>query len=144
MLKAIVLSFAFFSSLIGGLHAQTAREPASGSAERKAILAALRGPVERDLKQKIAFNADHFRVSGNWAFVSGSPQTPAGGRPNYSRTRYRDAVDAGAFDNNFFALLHRTGGRWKLVTYAIGCTDVCWLDWPAKRRAPKSIFPFGG
>ena len=143
MLKDALLWLIVFFAAFSCLHAQTAREPASGSVERKAILAAIRGPVERDLKQKIAFNADHFRVSGNWAFVSGSPQTPAGGRPNYSRTRYRDAVDAGAFDNNFFALLNRTGGRWKLITYAIGCTDVCWLDWPAKRRAPKSIFPFG-
>jgi hypothetical protein len=124
--------------------AQTAREPEKGSAERNAIINALRIPVERDLKQKIVFNIDHFKTAGNWAFISGSPQTPGGGRPDYNRTRYRGAVDSGAFDNNFFALLNRVGGKWRVATYAIGCTDVCWLDWPSKRRVPVSIFPFTG
>ena len=80
-------------------------EPEKGSAERKAILDALRIPVERDLKQRVVFNADHFKVSGNWAFVSGSPQTPAGGRPDYSATKFAAAVDSGAFDNNFFGAI---------------------------------------
>jgi hypothetical protein len=119
-------------------------EPEKGSAERKAILDALRIPVERDLKQRVVFNADQFKVSGNWAFVSGSPQTPDGGRPDYAATKYAAAVDSGAFDNNFFALLKRTAGKWKTVAVAIGCTDVCFMDWPQKYRAPKAVFPFGG
>ena len=117
-------------------------EPEKGSAERKAILDALRIPVERDLKQRVAFSADHFKVSGNWAFVSGSPQTPAGGRPDYSTTIFAAAVESGAFDNNFFGLLKRSAGKWKTVAVAIGCTDVCFLDWPQKYRAPKAVFPF--
>ena len=123
------------------LIAQTPHEPEKGSAERRAILDSLRIPVERDLKQKIVFAADHFKVSGNWAFVSGAPQTPAGGRPNYTNTKYRDAFESDAFDHNFFALLNRIRGKWKVVRYAIGCTDVCYLDWPANARAPKAIFP---
>jgi hypothetical protein len=98
--------------------------------------------VERELKQKIVFNTDHFKVSGNWAFVSGSPRTPNGNRPDYSNTKYRGAMEAGAFDNNFFSLLKRTAGKWRVVKYAIGCTDVCYLDWPRAYRAPKSVFPF--
>ncbi len=123
--------------------AQAAREPQKGSAERKAILDALRVPVEHDLKQKIVFTADHLKVTGTWAFISGSPQTPAGTRPNYTNTKYKDAVDSGAFDNNVFALLKRSGRKWRVVKYALGCTDVCFLDWPTIHRAPKSIFPFG-
>lgn len=142
MLKAFVVYSVIFFASFTSLHAQTAYEPANGSAERKAILAALRVPVERDLKQKIVFNADHFKVSGNWAFISGSPQTPDGGRPNYTNTKYRDAFESDAFDHNFFALLYRVRGKWKVVRHAIGCTDVCYLDWPANARAPKGIFPY--
>jgi len=122
--------------------AQTPYEPVKGSPERKAILDALRVPVERDLKQKVVFVADNFKVQGNWAFVSGTPQDSNGEVPNYRGTPYADAVEAGAFDNNFFALLRKTSGKWKVTTYSIGCTDVCYTEWWKLYRAPKAIFPY--
>ena len=128
--------------LANAAHAQTAYEPANGSAERKAILDALRVPVERDLKQKVVFVADSFKVQGNWAFVSGTPQGANGSTPDYSKTKYADAVDSGAFDNNFFALLKKAAGKWRVTTYAIGCTDVCYTDWWSRYKAPKTIFPY--
>lgn len=121
--------------------AQSAYTPDKGSPERKAILDALRLPVERDLKQKVVFVSDHFKVQGNWAYVSGTPQNSTGGDPDYSMTKYADHVDSGAFDNNFFALLRKTGGKWKVTHYLIGCTDVCYLDWWRRFKAPKAIFP---
>jgi len=121
--------------------AQSAYTPEKGSPERKAILDALRVPVERDLKQKVVFVADNFKVQGTWAFVSGTPQNSSGGDPDYSKTKYADQVDSGAFDNNFFALLRKTGGKWKVTHYLIGCTDVCYLDWWSRYKAPKAIFP---
>lgn len=132
----LVIAFAF------GVSAQAATTPEKGSAERKAIMDMIRMPVERELKQKIVFVADSFKVQGTWAFVSGSMQTPAGGRPDVSKTEFAEAAEAGAFDSNFFALLKKTGGKWKLTTHAIGCTDVCYLDWWSKYKAPKAIFPY--
>lgn len=141
MLKSIsVLSLLFIIAL--GVSAQSVYTPARGSAERKAILDALRIPVERDLKQRIVFNTDNFSVTGTWAFVGGDPQTPSGGRPNYRNTRYWAAVRDDMFDNNFFGLLRKTGGKWRVVTYAIGCTDVCYADWWRTYRAPKALFPY--
>ena len=122
--------------------AQQAYTPEKGSTERKAILDALRTPVERDLKQKVVFVADNFKVQGAWAFVSGTPQNANGGEPDYTRTKYAEQVGSGAFDNNFFALLRKTGTRWKVTTYAIGCTDVCYADWWSRYRAPKGVFPY--
>ena len=135
----LVIALLVFTSTV---FPQTAYEPAKGSAERKAILDALRVPVERDLKQKVVFVADSFKVQGSWAFVSGTPQRASGEAPDYSKTKYKDAVDSGAFDNNFFALLKRTAGKWKVSTYAIGCTDVCYTDWWSRYKAPKTIFPY--
>jgi len=122
--------------------AQTAYTPEKGSPERKAILDALRLPIERDLKQKVVFVADNFRVQGNFAFVSGTPQNSSGEDPDYARTKYADQVDSGAFDNNFFALLKKTSGKWRVTHYLIGCTDVCYADWWRRFRAPKAIFPY--
>jgi len=116
--------------------------PEKGSAERTAILNALRVPVERDLKQPVIFVAENFNVQGAWAFVSGTPQSANGGAPNYAGTKYAEAEGEGAFDNNFFALLRKTAGKWKVTTYAIGCTDVCFSDWWKRFKAPKAIFPY--
>jgi len=102
------------------MSAQSVYTPEKGSAERKAILDVLRVPVERQLKQKIVFVADDFKVQGNWAFVGGRPQGPNGGEPDYRGTVYYEAKDQGAFDNNFFALFKKTSGKWRVVKYMIG------------------------
>ena len=122
--------------------AQAIYEPEKGSAERTAILGALRVPVEKALKQKITFVTDNFKVQGNWAFVSGEPQTPEGGKPNLKGTAWAGSEDM--FDDNFFALLRKTRGKWKVVTHALGCTDVCYADWWRRFKAPKRIFPYSG
>ncbi len=134
----VVLVLIFASAAAG----QSAYTPEKGSTERKAILDALRIPVERELKQKVVFAIDNFKVQGTWAFVSGTPQNASGGEPDYSKTSYAEALDSGAFDNNFFALMRKTGGKWKVVKRAIGCTDVCFADWWSRYKAPKAIFPY--
>ncbi|MEP6946470.1 MAG: hypothetical protein ABJA02_11180 [Acidobacteriota bacterium] len=132
----VMLAFAALAA------AQAVHTPEKGSAERTAILDALRAPVERELKQKIVFAADNFNVSGTWAFLAGQPQSASGDQPNYRGTPYQRAKVEGMFDNNFFALLKKTSGKWKVVTYAIGCTDVCYVDWWKRYKAPKAIFPY--
>jgi hypothetical protein len=124
------------------LAAQTVSHPEKGSPDRAAILSTLRGPVETELKQKIVFVVNNLNVQGSWAFLSGDLQTPSGGRPNFKITKYRQAEEYGAMDSNVQALFKKTGGTWKIVTKAIGCTDVCYVDWWKRFKAPKAIFPY--
>ena len=136
-------TFIFISVVLSAVisaSAQAAYTPAQGSAERKAILDALRTPVERDLKQPIVFVPSHFRIQGNWAFVSGEPQARSGGRPVLKGTAWEGSEDL--FDDNFFGLLRRSGSKWRVVTHALGCTDVCYADWWKRYKAPKAIFPY--
>lgn len=139
--RALVISLFLFASFSSGV-AQSVYTPEKGSAERKAILDALRVPVEKELKQKIVFATEHFKVSGAWAFLGGDPQSSNDGKPDYRGTPYQEAIDADMFDNNFFAILKKSGGKWKVVHYAIGCTDVCYADWWSRYKAPKAIFPY--
>jgi hypothetical protein len=141
MLKKSLISLSIVLILAGAAFAQKVYTPEKGSPERTAILNALRVPVEKELKQKVSFNVEDFNVQGAWAFLSGAPRNTDGGPPVYKGTPYEDAEDSGAFDNNFFALLKKTGGKWKVVTYAIGCTDVCYATWWKDHKAPKAIFP---
>lgn len=121
---------------------QTIYTPEKGSAERTAILNALRVPVEKELKQKVQFSIQTFNVQGNWAFINGEPQSANGDKPDYSITEYAEAIKEGMFDDNFQALLKKTGGKWKVVTSAIGCTDVCYATWWKDYKAPKAVFPY--
>lgn len=134
LINTLVLLFATLAS------GQQVYTPEKGSAERTAILNALRVPVEKQLKQRIVFVTDDFRVRGTWAFVSGRPTTPSGGKPSLKGTVFDGEEDM--FDDNFFGLLKKTGGRWKVVAHALGCTDVCYADWWRRYKAPKAIFPY--
>ena len=122
--------------------AQSVYTPEKGTPERKEILDALRLPVERELKQKIVFTADTFNVLGNWTFIFGTMRSPEGGQPDFSRTKYAQAQQDGFFDNNFQALLRKSAGKWTVVKYQIGCTDVCYTEWWKQYRAPKAVFPY--
>jgi len=119
--------------------AQSVYSPEKDSAERKAILAVLRVPVEKDYKQKIVFVVDDLNSNGTWAFLGGRPQTPDGEAPDRTGTKFEGWEDA--YDNNVFALFRKSSGKWRVVTYMIGCTDVCYLDWWREFKAPKAIFP---
>jgi hypothetical protein len=136
MKATILISILLFATTAFG---QATTTPEKSSPVRKAILNSLRVPVERDLKQKIVFVTDDFKILANWAFVSGRPTTPSGGRPNLKGTAWDGSEDM--FDNNFFGLLKNDGRKWKVVAYALGCTDVCYADWWRKYKAPKQIFP---
>lgn len=114
--------------------------PASGTAERKAILDTLRVPVEKELNQSVVFVIDTLKVEDDFAFVLGQTVQPSGAPIDYSKTPYLQAVQAGAFSDEAMGLLHWNGG-WKVLIYNVGATDVAWLDWGQQYGAPQAIFP---
>ena len=114
--------------------------PSSGSTVRKAILDGLRVPVENDLHQPVKFKVDVIKVQDGWAFVRGVPQRSDGSVVDYTGTKYKEAIDLGAFDEGFCALLRKEGKSWQVVTYAIGSTDVPWVTWAEEHKAPEAIF----
>jgi hypothetical protein len=119
--------------------AQSARAPAAGSPERKAIMDAIRVPAEKDLKQKVIFNVDILRVAGDWAYARVSPTKPDGSEINFMKTKYREQIEFGAFDPQGEALLRREGGDWTVLEWVFGASDVPSAGWPDKYRMPKSL-----
>ena len=67
------------------------------------------------MNQQVIFKIDHLKVQDGWAFLIATPQKPDGSMPNYRGTVYRDAVEAGSFDNGVVALLHSVNDKWKVV-----------------------------
>ena len=115
--------------------------PSPTSVERRQIMDALRAPITKALKQKIVFEVSRLSVLNGWAFLSGVPRQPSGKPVDYSRTSYADAKKQGMFDDGVVALLKRTPkGKWTVVTYVLGPTDVPYVDWDRRYHAPRAIF----
>lgn len=119
--------------------------PAKGSAERDAILDAIRPRVVRDLGAPIEFVVRTLRVSGNHAFAGLEPQRP-GGRPidpratPLGRQLLRDEGSLDLFDCcHTEVLLTRTRGVWRINEIGIGATDV-WYEELCRRR-PRGLCP---
>jgi hypothetical protein len=124
---------------VSAAFARGAYTPAEDSPESAAILKALSVPASKDLKQGITFRTEKLKVQGNWAFVAGQAKNAEDGEPNWKLTRYQKFIDNNDFEDNLFALLKKTNGQWRVVTYMMNCHDVCYLDWDKKYRAPKAI-----
>ena len=120
--------------------AQQVSTPAVGTPDRRGILDALRVPVEQELGQAVRFRIDRLRVSGEWAFLVGTPESPQGNPVDYGKTDYAEAVQEGMFDDGISALLRKAGSAWTPVTYAIGSTDVPWVTWAEEHGAPAVLF----
>ncbi len=60
------------------LFGQTVHTPPESSAERKAILEALRQQVEKLHHHKVVFVVNYLKVNNGWAWIETSPQSPDG------------------------------------------------------------------
>ena len=113
--------------MIGALAALALLSAASpASSERKAVLDAMRPAVEAKLGSGVEFVVTLLRVENGWAFVIADPQRK-GGKP----------IDGWRIFGEHFgnmdglrteAVLRKQRGRWKLVDYGIGATDVWYCD----------------
>ena len=99
---------------------------APSASERREVLDALRRPIEAKLGQKVEFVVQVFRVEGSWAFIIADPQRK-GGKPIDGWKVFGEH-----FDNmdglRTEAVLRKKAGRWTVVDYGIGATDVWYCD----------------
>ena len=95
-------------------------------AERKAVLDALRPAVETKLGPNVEFVVQVIRVEDGWAFVMADPQRKGGKAIDGRRICGEDfdKMDGWRVD----AALQRRNGRWEVVDYGIGATDVWYCD----------------
>jgi hypothetical protein len=122
--------------------AQRAHTPPRGSAERQALMDALRGTVQRELGKPAIFEVRELRVLGDWAFADVTPRNPDGSAFDFRGTPMEQAWREGFVDDGMYAVLRRRDGRWRVVRHAIGPTDVAWMAWEDELRAPRALFPY--
>jgi hypothetical protein len=114
--------------------------PKAGSSERKAIMDALRAPIEKQLGKAVIFKVEHLKVQDGWAFMHGVPKQPDGKAMDYRGTPFYKAHKDGMFSDFVCGLLRLKGGKWQVVNHCLGPTDVPYADWSERYKAPAAIF----
>lgn len=113
-------------------------EPAKGSAERKAILDAIRPAIEAQMRGPVEFRINVMPSDGEWAFVGANPQRPGGGEINPETTAFAgqsDTMDGLAT----YALVRFADGRWTHIDDVVGPTDIAYMSWFEQYRVPKAV-----
>jgi hypothetical protein len=133
------LFLAAMLSVPGGIAlAQTLREPAKGSAERAAILDALRPAVEAEMRGPVEFVVTTLRASPDWAFVQAEPQRPGGGAIDPQETGFAGETDI--MDGlTVYALMAFHSGRWNMIDHMVGLTDVGYAVRPQRYGEPPAV-----
>ncbi len=114
--------------------------PAPGSPLRRAILEALRVPVQKDLNQKVVFRIDLITVKDGWAYFRGQARQPNGSPMDYRRTKYWKQIHLGMFDDRLCALLRLQDGKWRVVEFLLGNTDEPSIYLLEKYSAPRELW----
>ncbi len=121
-------------------HAQPVQEPARGTAERSAILNAIRPLAEAHFGAPVEFVVSWLRAGGGWAFAGVAPQRPGGAPIDLRTTVY--ASEADYMDGlQTYVLLRYQYDRWNVVDFAVGPTDVFWHGHPLYRQVPPGLTP---
>jgi hypothetical protein len=114
--------------------------PTRGSAERRAIMDAARGPISAELDQPVIFVVDALRSDGHWVFLQAMPQHPDGTPVNWDATQYAGAWRADMMTDIVMVLLEKRGDRMHVVDYVIGPTDVYWYGWIDQYGLAETFF----
>lgn len=139
-LKTLVASIvmALFATLV---MAAEIHEPAKGSAERKAILDAMRPSIEKQMKAPVEFVIQSLKSDGKWALLIAEPQRPGGAAIDPEQTAFAGKSDQ--MDGlTVTALARMKNGKWRRVTDIVGSMDVAYLAWADEFGAPKSLLGF--
>ncbi|MCC5975888.1 MAG: hypothetical protein JJT81_17825 [Rubellimicrobium sp.] len=123
--------------------AQGYHEPERGSAERRALMDAIRPNVEGILGAPVEFVVDKLRVSGDVGFATLRAQRPGGAAIDIRAT---PVFAQGLYDpeggdpRDIEALFLREGNRWVVADWGSASTDVWWSYGPICQRF-RAVIP---
>jgi hypothetical protein len=137
-MKRFLAVAAFIAAMVSTAFAADIHEPAKGSAERKAILDAIRPAIEAQMRGPVEFQINVMLSDGEWAFVSANPQRPGGREIDMEKTAFAGKSDI--MDGlTTYALVRFANGRWNHIDDIIGSTDVAYMAWLELYQVPKAV-----
>ncbi len=118
----------------------TAAQTEEASVE-KAVVEALRKPVEKEMTIPVSLKSDLFKTVDNYAFVVATMQQPDGRQMDFTKTPFKEAAEAGGYSDNVCGLLQKENGAWNILAIAVGSTDVPCVCWWKEYDVPRTLFP---
>jgi len=110
---------------------------AADAATQTRLQAAIAQKLGADLGAPVALEVETMQTQGDWAWAVVTPRAPTGAPFDFSKTKYKDAeLDGGG---RTYLLLTRSGETWSVRDFAVGPTDVAWIEWPRKHNAPPQV-----
>lgn len=102
---------------------------------------ALTPVLAENLERPISLSLQTSAINGDWGWIVAQPWTADGTQIDWSQTPYAERARDGVLDGNgtTYALLRRENGQWRVVEYAVGPTDVVWLEWADRHGAPADL-----
>ncbi|WP_370947966.1 hypothetical protein AB5J62_10345 [Amycolatopsis sp. cg5] len=120
-----------------------------GDPVRDAVLQAAVARLDEYFGDRVQVAVEQLNIMGNWVFLHGRMHGTEGGRPYYAGTVYENRRQDGVMSDVYAVLLKKSDeGRpdvarsWRVSDYAIGPTDVAWMEWPDRHQAPPALFGF--
>ena len=94
------------------------------------------------LDSALAIDVSSRREKDNWLLITGAVRDVNGGEFEFSDTDYQSAIDMGAFENLYIALLKKDGALvpYKLVELSFGSTDTPVEQWIQRYSLPPELF----
>lgn len=110
--------------------------PADAATETQ-LRAVIVQTLGRDFNQPVSLQVDTLQTSGDWAWAVVTPKTPSGAPVDFSKTRYAGVdLDGGG---QTYLLLQKNASGWTVRDFAVGPTDVAYMDWPQRYGAPAAL-----
>lgn len=137
----LILALLFFVGAAPAA-AQSWREPARGTPERRALMDAVRPWAEELFGAPVEFVVYELRVAGGLAFAYLGAQRPGGGPIDMATTPFalRVGSDQVLDDPDLSVLMRLEAGDWVLVERVPGPTDAWWSN-PALCPDWRPLFP---
>lgn len=139
ILRLTLLATLLLTLTLGGnaLSAQTVRDfkvkNNTNTAERTIMLDLLRKQMQDEFAQEFKFLVDHFKVSGDWAWLRATAQRKDG--------KEIALDDEAAYDCcHVECLFQKVDGKWTVYRHGAFSTDVWYEGIQAESGAPAAIF----
>ena len=107
---------------------------------KKAALEALNAPVSKKLTLPTQLEVGDYQTHANYAFVVASVRQSNGSPVDFNKTPFKSAYANGVFTDGVFGLLKYDNGRWKVIEYSLGATDMPFGCWWKVHKVPKALF----
>jgi hypothetical protein len=107
---------------------------------KKAALEALNATITKKMTLTTQLELADYQTYANYAFVVAAVRQANGKPVDFTKTPFKKEYQGGVFSEDVFGVLKYDNGKWKVIDYSLGATDVPYGCWWKEHNIPKALF----